>query len=291
VSVRLGVVILPEARWQDARARWQRAEALGFDHAWTYDHLAWRSLRDRPWFSAMPLLSAVAAVTDRIRIGPLVTSPNFRHPVPFAKEVVALDDVSSGRLTLGLGAGGTGWDATMLGHEPWPVHERTERFEEFVELTDLLLRSPAASRRGRYYSADEARTAPGCVQQPRVPFAIAATGPRGMRLAARLGDAWVTTGDRTADAPVDPTAGAGIVREQMDRLEDACAAVGRDPAAVARLVLTGPALDAGLASPAAFEEVCGRYTEVGVTDLVVHWPREDEPYAGDPEIFERIVGR
>jgi alkanesulfonate monooxygenase SsuD/methylene tetrahydromethanopterin reductase-like flavin-dependent oxidoreductase (luciferase family) len=287
--VRLGVVILPEPRWPDARARWQRAEALGFDHAWTYDHLAWRTLRDAPWFAAVPLLSAVAAVTDRIRIGPLVASPNFRHPVPFAKEVVALDDLSSGRLTLGLGAGGTGWDATVLGNEVWSARERTERFEEFVELIDVLLRSPAASRTGRYYTASEARTLPGCVQQPRVPFAIAATGPRGMRVAARLGDTWVTTGDRSNEAPVAAAAGARIIAEQIAQLDDACAAVGRDPASLARLVLTGPALDPGLASPAAFEEARGRYAEVGVTDLVVHWPRDDEPYAGDPEDFERIV--
>ena len=289
--MRFGVVILPEPRWPEARARWQRAEALGFDHAWTYDHLAWRSLRDEPWFAAMPLLSAVAAVTDRIRIGPLVASPNFRHPVPFAKEVVALDDVSSGRLTLGLGAGGTGWDATMLGNEAWSARERTERFEEFVELTDLLLRAPAASRAGRYYAADEARTAPGCVQQPRVPFAIAATGPRGMRLTARLGDIWVTTGDRSTDGPVSAGAGARIIRDQTARLDDACGEVGRDPSSLARLVLTGPALDAGLSSPGAFEEVRGRYADVGVTDLVVHWPREDAPYAGDPERFEQIFSR
>jgi alkanesulfonate monooxygenase SsuD/methylene tetrahydromethanopterin reductase-like flavin-dependent oxidoreductase (luciferase family) len=100
-------------------------------------------------------------VTTRIRLGPLVASPNFRHPVPFAKEIMTLDDVSNGRLTLGLGAGGVGWDATILGQAAWSLDERADRFTEFVELTDLLLREPAASSRGRYYSADEARTYPG----------------------------------------------------------------------------------------------------------------------------------
>jgi alkanesulfonate monooxygenase SsuD/methylene tetrahydromethanopterin reductase-like flavin-dependent oxidoreductase (luciferase family) len=289
--VRLGVVILPERRWPEARACWQRAEALGFDHGWTYDHLAWRTLRDEPWFAAVPLLTAVAAVTDRIRIGPLVASPNFRHPVPFAKEVVALDDVSDGRFVLGIGGGGTGWDATMLGVPAWSRRERTERFEEFVELTDLLLRSPQASWQGRHYAAHEARTAPGCVQQPRVPFAIAATGPRGMRLAARFAQTWVTTGDRSGAGPADPVTGARIVAEQMRRLDDACLASGRDPASLARLVLTGPALDGGLTAPAAFDEVRGQYADAGVTDLVVHWPREQGPYAGDRQVFERIFAR
>ena len=288
--MRLGVVILPELRWADAKRQWRQAEAMGFAHVWTYDHLAWRMLRDAPWFGAMPLLAAVAAVTERIRIGPLVASPNFRHPVPFAKEVTSVDDISGGRLIVGVGAGGGGWDATMLGNRAWPAQERADRFQEFVELLDVVLREPAASWRGTYYSADEARTYPGCVQQPRVPFAVAATGPRGMRLAARFAATWVTTGDRSGAGAADAAAGSKILRDQMSRLDDACVQEGRDPRTLERLVLTGPALDGGLASPEAFEEACGRYSEVGVTDLVVHWPRPDEPYATDPDVFERIFG-
>jgi alkanesulfonate monooxygenase SsuD/methylene tetrahydromethanopterin reductase-like flavin-dependent oxidoreductase (luciferase family) len=287
--MRLGVVILPELRWSAAQRLWQRAEALGFDHAWTYDHLAWRSLRDGPWFGAIPTLTAAAAATDRIRLGPLVASPNFRHPVPFAKELITLDDVSDGRLTLGLGAGGPGWDTTMLGQDPRSTRERADRFAEFVELTDRVLREPAVSFRGRYYAADEARTYPGCVQEPRVPFAIAATGPRGMRLAATHADIWVTTGSRHAGAPLPASEGAALVRKQLDGVDAACAAVGRDPASLRRLVLAGLVLDAGLTSVDAFHDTIGRYAEVGVTDFVVHWPRADEPYAGDPETFERVV--
>src|SRR6478735_1624105 len=116
--VRLGVVILPDERWTDGGARWTRAEELGFDHAWTYDHLAWRSLRDSTWFACVPTLTAAAGVTERIRLGPLVASPNFREPVTFAKELMTLDDVSAGRLTVGIGSGGEGWDATALGQQP-----------------------------------------------------------------------------------------------------------------------------------------------------------------------------
>jgi alkanesulfonate monooxygenase SsuD/methylene tetrahydromethanopterin reductase-like flavin-dependent oxidoreductase (luciferase family) len=287
--MRLGVVILPELRWPSARQRWQRAEALGFEHAWTFDHLAWRSMRDRPWFGAVPTLTAAAAATERIRLGPLVASPNFRHPVPFAKELVTLDDVSDGRLILGLGAGGLGWDATILGQRPWSTLERADRFAEFVDLTDQLLREPATSYRGRYYAADEARTYPGCVQQPRVPFAIAATGGRGMRLAATHAELWVTTGGPRGEDPLPAAAGARAIRAQLDRLDAACAAAGRDPRSLRRLLLAGQAVDSGLASVDAFHETIGRYAEAGVTDFVVPWPRPDEPFVGNLETFERVV--
>lgn len=286
--MRFGVVILPELRWSSARSVWRRAEILGFDHAWTYDHLAWRSLRESPWFASVPTLVAASLVTQRIRLGTLVASANFRHPVPFAKELVALDDVSGGRLTLGIGAGSEGWDATMLGQHAWSRRERADRFVEFVELMDQLLREPALSYSGRFYSADEARTYPGCVQQPRIPFAVAATGPRGMRLAARYGEIWVTTGDRTKPGPLSATAGARVVGRQIARLAEACTQAGRDPASLPRLVVTGPVLDGGLASVEAFRDTTGRYAEAGVTDFVVHWPRPDEPYAADPATFERI---
>src|SRR4051812_13092831 len=169
--MRVGVLILPEHRWSHAQSLWRRAEELGFDHAWTYDHLAWRSLRDGPWFGAIPTLTAAATATDTIRLGTLVASPTFRHPVPFAKELITLDDVSEGRFTLGIGAGAlSGWDTTILGGEAWSSGERADRFAEFLDLLDRLLREPETSYDGRYYSADAARTYPGCVQQPRIPF-------------------------------------------------------------------------------------------------------------------------
>jgi len=267
---------------------WQRAEALGFDHAWTYDHLAWRTLRDQSWYGAIPTLTAAALATQRIRIGPLVASPNFRHPVPFAKELMTLDDISEGRLTLGIGAGGEGWDASVLGQTPWLPVERAERFAEFVDLLDGLLCAPETSRRGSWYSAQDARMYPGCVQQPRIPFAVAAAGPRGMALAARFGQTWVTTGDRSGDGNTDAATGAAIVRGQIEMLEEACTASGRDPASIDRLVLTGPELDQGLRSEDNFADTVGRYDDVGGTDLVVHWPRHSEPYEGDPVAFERI---
>jgi len=239
----------------------------------------------------MPTLTAAATATERIRLGPLVASPNFRHPVPFAKEVISLDDISGGRLILGLGSGGEGWDATVLGQPRWSPRERADRFAEFVDLTDRLLREPQTSYEGRFYSAVGARTYPGCTQQPRVPFAVAATGTRAMFLAAAYADIWVTTGDHRPETALGPNEGSTAVRSQMDLLDDACSRFGRDPGSLARLVLSGLRLDSGLTSRDAFDETIGRYEAVGVTDFVVHWPRSDGPFGGDLTIFEQICSR
>lgn len=261
---------------------------MGFAHAWTYDHITWRSFRNQTWFAAIPTLTAAAMVTKQIRLGTLVASPNFRHPLPFAKELIALDDISAGRMTLGIGAGGSGWDATMLGQSAWSRRERAERFAEFVTLTDLLLREPETTYKGTYYQTNEARTYPGCVQRPRLPFAIAATGNKGMQLAAVQGQIWVTNGDRTQDEIMKAPQGAKVVRQQMAQLDEICLQTGRDPTTLHRLVLTGPRLDSGLASVAAFQDTIGRYAEIGVTNFVVHWPRPEEPFAADQSTFEKI---
>jgi alkanesulfonate monooxygenase SsuD/methylene tetrahydromethanopterin reductase-like flavin-dependent oxidoreductase (luciferase family) len=268
-------LILPDAPWRTARERWRAAEELGFHHAWTYDHLTWRTLRDEPWFGAVPTLAAAAQATSRIRLGTLVASPNFRHPVPFAKELMTLDDVSDGRLTVGLGAGGEGFDASALGQTPWSRRERADRFEEFVTLLDRILRQPATTQEGQYYSAQEARSIPGCVQRPRVPFAIAAEGRRGMRLAARYGESWVTVDSRSG-------------RENLRSLDEVCAETGRDPASLRRLALLG-FQERPLASVDAFRDALGRHAELGFSDLVVHWPRPGEPFRGDREVLERIA--
>src|SRR3954454_18266888 len=126
----VGVVILPDLRWHQANERWRDAEARGFTTAWTYDHLSWRSLRDGPWLGTVPLLAAVAASTTSLRLGTLVTTPNFRHPALLAKDIMTLDELSSGRIEVGVGAGGTGFDATVLGGPPLKPPERAARFED-----------------------------------------------------------------------------------------------------------------------------------------------------------------
>jgi alkanesulfonate monooxygenase SsuD/methylene tetrahydromethanopterin reductase-like flavin-dependent oxidoreductase (luciferase family) len=284
--MRVGVVCLPTDPWPQWRARARHLEDLGYDHLWTYDHLSWRRYADGPWHASLPLLTATAAVTSRIRLGTMVSSPNFRHPVTLAKDAMTLDEVSGGRLTLGVGAGGTGFDAQVLGQAPWSRGERTARFGEFLHLLDRLLRDPATTWSGRYYAAHDARMIPGSVQRPRVPLAVAAAGPRTVAFAARYGDAWITDGDPAEDEPT-PEGTARFLREQGDRLDEECVRVGRDPSSVHRIFL---AHQSPLSSVEAFTEFAHTYAELGVTDLVFHHPRSDDPRWNDaPAIVDTIA--
>ncbi|MCC3766797.1 LLM class flavin-dependent oxidoreductase [Streptomyces sp. UNOC14_S4] len=291
--MRLSTVILPERRWSEGgREAWQRAEELGFHAAYTYDHLSWRTFRDGPWFGAVPTLTAAATVTSRMRLGTLVTSPNFRHPVTLAKELISLDDISGGRFTLGIGAGGNGFDATALlkdGQEPWTPRERADRFAEFVPLLDRLLTHDVVSHDGEHYAASEVRNIPGCVQRPRLPFAVAATGPRGLKLAARYGQAWVTTGDPKLFETGTPEESRAAVAGQIRRLGAACEAIDRDPAELDKIMLTGFTPDRPLASFDAFVDFAGRHAELGIDEIVIHWPIADSVFASDPVVFEKIA--
>jgi alkanesulfonate monooxygenase SsuD/methylene tetrahydromethanopterin reductase-like flavin-dependent oxidoreductase (luciferase family) len=126
----------------------------GFAHAWTYDHLSWPSLADEPWRATIPTLTAAAALTRHIRLGTFVASPNFRHPVPFAKELATVDDISRGRFTLGGGSGGTAFDARVLGEPEYTPGERHARFALFVTGLDALLRLEALGSGGINFTGD-----------------------------------------------------------------------------------------------------------------------------------------
>ncbi|MCV2395267.1 LLM class flavin-dependent oxidoreductase [Actinotalea sp. M2MS4P-6] len=293
--MRIGIVLLPEQRWAADAARWRAAEEWGFDHAWTYDHLAWRSLADGPWLATVPLLAAAAATTERIRLGTFVASPNFRHPVPFAKDVMGLDDISGGRLLLGLGSGGSGFDAEVLGPAP-SARERTDRFVEWVGLLDRLLTAPVTDHDGGWYEARGARMLPGCVQQPRVPFAVAAQGPRALDLVARYGQGWITYG------PAAGGVGEGGDGDDQDRWWTGLAALveraearfeaaGRDPASVDRYLSLDGAPVFSMSSLEVLTEGVERAAALGFTDVVVHWPRPDGVYAGSERVLDQVVER
>jgi alkanesulfonate monooxygenase SsuD/methylene tetrahydromethanopterin reductase-like flavin-dependent oxidoreductase (luciferase family) len=286
-GVRFGIVILPDQRWAQAARRWRLAEEYGFDHAWTYDHLGWRTMVDGPWFDAIPTLTAAAGVTSRIELGILVASPNFRHPVSFARQLTSVDDISGGRLVLGLGAGagGTAFDTTVLGGPPLTTRQRASRFAEFAELLDLILRTDRVTWHGEYYAAVDARNRPGCVRVPRVPFVVAGHHPRAIEVAARLGDGWVTIGARTDDLDTWWAAAAG----GLYRVEDALAAAGRDPATVRTYLQLDAAPVFSLSSADYFAEAAGRAAELGFTDVITHWPRPDGPYAGDEAVLEAVA--
>lgn len=283
--MRLSTVILPLERWPISRKKWRRAQELGFYAAYTYDHLSWLRLKDRPWFGAIPTLSAAAIETSTLRLGTLVTSPNFRHPVPLAKDLLSLDDLSQGRLIVGVGAGGVGNDSTALGYDEWPMKERTDRFVDFVDLLDQLLREPLTTRRGPFYSANEVRMLPGTLQQPRPPLLIAATARRGFGVAARHGQGWVSFGRFQNERQSCYDAVASQVHQLNQTLDD----VGRSHDNFSKVLLDGLSNERPLTSLNAFVDWAGRYQNLGITELVIHWPEPDSMFDFDIDTFETIA--
>ena len=283
--MRYGLTILPEHRWAEAAPMWRAAEEMGFDHAWTYDHLVWAGLPDAPWFGTTPTLTAAAMVTGRVGLGTLVSSPNYRHPVTFMRDLLALDDVSGGRLICGLGTGGD-LDSRILG-DALTVRQRVDRFHEFTELLDRLLREDHVEHDGAFYRAADARTLPGPVQQPRIPFVIAANGPRSLRLAAAHGAGWVTTGGRAETLEEWWSS----VAELSLRLEDALADAGREAGAIDRYLLLDSSPVYSLDSAELFEEMVGRAEDLGFTDVITHWPRPEGVYAGEVAVLEDVASR
>jgi alkanesulfonate monooxygenase SsuD/methylene tetrahydromethanopterin reductase-like flavin-dependent oxidoreductase (luciferase family) len=285
--MRHGIVILPQQPWAEARRLWSSAEGLGFDSAWTYDHLSWRSLADQPWHATIPTLTAAATVTETIRLGTFVASPNFRHPVPFAKELATVDDISGGRMLLGVGSGGTGFDASVLGQDALSAGQRHSRFVEFVDDLDVLLRHETdgpISFDGKWFTAVNARMVGTPRQLPRLPLLIAADGPKGIALAADRGDGWITLGGGSDDREQWWQDVAGRVR----LVEEQEARTGRR---LQRLLnLDGPAGFA-LESVGAFQDAEGRAAELGFDEVIVHWPRREGVYAGDEEVLFEVASR
>jgi alkanesulfonate monooxygenase SsuD/methylene tetrahydromethanopterin reductase-like flavin-dependent oxidoreductase (luciferase family) len=283
--MRYGLTILPEHRWAEAAPLWRAVEEMGFDHAWTYDHLVWAGLPDAPWYGTTPTLTAAALVTERVGLGTLVSSPNYRHPVTFLRDLLALDDISGGRLICGLGTGGD-LDSRILG-DALTVRQRVERFHEFTGLLDRLLREDHVDHDGAFYRAADARTLPGPVQQPRIPFVIAANGPRSLRLAAAYGAGWVTTGGRAETLEEWWSS----VAELSLRLDHTLADAGREATTIDRYLLLDSSPVYSLESAGLFEEMAGRAGDLGFTDVITHWPRPEGVYAGDVGVLEEVASR
>jgi alkanesulfonate monooxygenase SsuD/methylene tetrahydromethanopterin reductase-like flavin-dependent oxidoreductase (luciferase family) len=269
--VNLDVIMWPDSPWPVLRQEWLRAESLGLGRGWLYDHL---NLNDRPvWHEAYTTLAAVAAITSRLGVGTMVTAPNFRHPVTSAKAALSLDAVAEGRFVLGVGAGGPGRDADALGGDSLTRAERTARFAEWLELTDVLLTRATVDVAGRYFTAQHVAVGGGTPRRP--PLAVAATAEQGMRLAARFADLWITQ-----DIAQNPATYAGTphaeVRRQLALLDEICAEAGRDPATLPRLAVLGYGGERPLDSIEAFRDCVGRYTELGITTLALLWPRGDQ---------------
>jgi alkanesulfonate monooxygenase SsuD/methylene tetrahydromethanopterin reductase-like flavin-dependent oxidoreductase (luciferase family) len=284
--IKVGVALLPEIDPAQDR-RWARVEEYGFAHAWSLDHLAWRAFADSTWFATVPALAAAALTTSRLKLGTFVASPNFRHPVPLAKELMTLDVMSAGRLLVGVGAGGPGFDAAVLGQPAPSGRKRADRFDEFVTLLDQLLRQPSTTWSGDWFSAVEARMIPGPLQRPRPPIVVAGNGPRGIRLALSTGDGWATNG--VADPPGAGQGGEDWwdgVADAARRLDDAVEPEGTPDGF--RRVLD---MAFGMGAPRSLEQMrdhLGRAAALGFTDAVIAWPRDEEPLQGSESVLSEL---
>ena len=219
---RIGLCTDQNLTWEETLEAWRRFEELGFDSAWVCDHYQQPSRPQGPYFEGWTLLAALAARTERLRIGVLVTCNTFRHPPLLAKEAVTVDHVSNGRLELGLGAG---WYEPEHEHFGIPFPEPTElveRFREAVEVVDLLLRQDVTTYEGQYYQVREAPFRPGPVQRPRPPLTLGAHRSRMLRIVAEYADRWNSHG-----TPAE-------IAERNRILDEHCAAIGRDPRAIIR---------------------------------------------------------
>ena len=286
--MRVGLVILPSDRWVDARRQWEWADDVGFATGWTYDHIRWGGMPDGPWHGAVPVLAAAAGVTTRLRLGTLVATPNFRHPVTLGRDAIALDDLSGGRLDLGLGPGSEGPDAIVLGQEPWRPAERMARFEEFLRILSAMLTADGAtstSMRTEHYAAVEAPSTPGTVQRP-LPLTVAASATTGLGLAAIYGHQWVTIGP--GRGPRTPETILEAVRQQVEVLEVATQAAGR--AAPGRVLLWAPA-EPVITSVDQFDSLAAPYAELGFDQFVLHHPAQTGPFSGNVKAFEQIAAK
>jgi alkanesulfonate monooxygenase SsuD/methylene tetrahydromethanopterin reductase-like flavin-dependent oxidoreductase (luciferase family) len=201
-------------------------EAAGFDSVWVFDHLMHKPANGPAigLWEAWTIQSAVAEATSRIELGQLVMCTAFRNPSLLAKMAATLDEISGARLTLGLGCG---WHEPEFEAYGFPFDHRVSRFDESLRITAGLLREGRADVRGRY---ETARGAELLLPQPRPkgpPILVAAKGERMLRLTARHADAWNTAWFSRPD---------DRLRERVDRLLEACAAEGRDPATLEQTV-------------------------------------------------------
>jgi probable F420-dependent oxidoreductase len=214
----------PLPSWEDVRTYARSAEAAGLDSVWMFDHFFYR--RDdgtiQNMYESWTILSALAAVTDRISLGTLVMCGTFRNPGLLAKMAATLDEVSGGRLVLGIGAGWYDPEHEAFG---FPTDRRGSRYAETLEVVRRLLDGEQVTFEGEFHRVRDAVLTPAPPR--RIPILVAGDGPRVLRLAARYADAWNINGfglpdDRLTDVLVE--------------LDEALDAKGRDRASIERTI-------------------------------------------------------
>ena len=222
-------------RWREMLAMVRRAEELGFDAVWIPDHL----IIDIPRPGSKPegawegwsLVAALAAATERIELGLLVTCTAFRNPALLAKMADTVDEISGGRLTLGLGAG---WCRREFEAFGYPFDHRVSRFEEAITIISGLLRNGHMDFQGDYYQVRDCELRPRGPRPQGPPILVGSSskGERMMRLTARFADIW----NRDFDAVTpgfEPYSREDLLASQA-KIDDACVEAGRDPATLKR---------------------------------------------------------
>ncbi len=217
-----------EVRWPELRAIARTAEQAGFDSIWAGDHLLYRyqnGLTRGPW-EVWTTLAGLAEATDRVAIGPLVAATAFHQPFMLAKLAATVDEISGGRLVLGLGAG---WNEVEFAALGAPFDHRISRFEEAFTIVRTLLAEGAIDFAGEFFTARDAVLLPRPARAGGPPLMVGSIGPRMLEATLRPVAAWNAWYADTANRP------AGVPRLRA-LVDDACAAVGRDPAEVERTV-------------------------------------------------------
>jgi F420-dependent oxidoreductase-like protein len=270
--VRFGLdVAQHQLTWDELLSRVRFAEEAGFDGAWVFDHFQpLYGDPSGPCLEGWTLLAALAASTRRIRLGALVTGVTYRHPSVLAAEAVTVDQVSGGRLEIGIGAAWHEGEHRALGI-PFPaIRERAERLEEAIQVMRLLFTQDGVTFEGEHYSLREATYHPRPLQQPHPPIWIGARGRKlTLPVAARQADVWHAFG-----SPEELSQESALV----DRLAEGA---GRDPGDIARstsLSISGSLDDVRRSA----EE----FRDAGFTYLVVNWPSEGQ---GRLDEFVQVV--
>ncbi len=211
--------------WSDLMAMAKLAEDVGFDSLWVPDHLIFRHEGEPVTgvWEAWSVIAALAAATNRVEIGPLVLATSFRNPALLAKMADTVDEISDGRLILGIGAG---WHKPEYDAFGFPFDHRYSRFEEALTIIHGLLRDGQIDFHGTYYQARDCELRPRGPRPAGPPILMGTTGEKMLQLTAKYADYWNVSWYSDA-AEVDPF---------LAKVDAACATVGRDPATLQRTV-------------------------------------------------------
>jgi alkanesulfonate monooxygenase SsuD/methylene tetrahydromethanopterin reductase-like flavin-dependent oxidoreductase (luciferase family) len=266
------------------RERWRQADELGFDVLWNCDTVVEPDRPRHMMYDGPTTLTLMAAETSRIRVGTLVSSLYFRHPVTLARAAMTVDHLSVGRVEVALGVGDPTAGGATAGVTLSPA-ERVARFGEFVELTDLLLRQEVTTYEGRYYRCEEAETIPLPVQRPRPPITVAAHGPKMLRIAARCADSWSSFGGYEVVTEDDFYR---VTRERCSRFDDLAAGLGRDPRELRHSLVCFPPLTPWR-SVEYFEDMVGRFRAMGIDEFVLYWPGSWPDDQASDEVFREVA--